>query len=76
MHVRLAWCTRAAGGLRRGMRWHPLGAAEALSYGILRRMSTDEHGAAPCWAGAVLVGGLVGSELGARQCAEVTRVYS
>jgi hypothetical protein len=36
-------------------------------------MSTDEHGAAPLWAGAVLVGGLVGSALGARQCAEVTR---
>jgi hypothetical protein len=31
-------------------------------------MSTDEHGAAPLWAGAVLVG----SELGARQFAEVT----
>jgi len=35
-------------------------------------MSTDDHGAAPCWAGAVIVGSLVGSELGARQCAEVT----
>jgi len=28
--------------------------------------------AAPLWAGAVVIGGLVGSELGARQFAEVT----
>ncbi len=35
-------------------------------------MSTDNQGAAPLWAGAVIVGGLVGSELGARQFAEVT----
>jgi hypothetical protein len=28
--------------------------------------------AAPLWAGAVLLGGIVGSELGARQFAEVT----
>jgi hypothetical protein len=35
-------------------------------------MSTDAHGAAPVWAGAVRVGGLVGSALGARPWAEVT----
>ncbi|SRR6266849_2482710 len=46
--------------------------SEALPYCILRRMSTDNQGAAPLWAGAVIVGGLVGSELGARQFAEVT----
>src|SRR5438093_12842845 len=47
--------------------------SEALPYCLLRRMSTDDHGAAPLWAGAVIVGGLISSELGARQCAEVTR---
>ena len=47
--------------------------SEALPYGILRRMSTDAHGAGPYGCGAVRVGGLVGSALGARQCAEVTR---
>jgi hypothetical protein len=46
---------------------------EALPYCILRRMSTDGHGAAPIWAGAVIVSGLVGSALGARPCAEVTQ---
>jgi hypothetical protein len=33
----------------------PQGTSAALPYCILRRMSTDEHGAAPVWAGAVLV---------------------
>jgi hypothetical protein len=43
--------------------------SEALPYGILRRMSTDAHGTAPVWAGAVRVG----ATLGARPCAAVTR---
>jgi len=33
MHVRSAWCTRAAGGgRRRGMRWHP-GARDDVEQG-------------------------------------------
>jgi hypothetical protein len=70
------WChaRRAGNGLSQlpFPRPSPQVTSEALPYGILRRMSTDEHGATPLWAGAVLVGGLVGSELGARQCAEMT----
>src|SRR5439155_2284423 len=46
--------------------------SEALPYGILRRMSTAEHGTGPYGCGAVLGGGLVGSAWGARQCAAVT----
>jgi hypothetical protein len=32
----------------------------ALPYGILRRMSTDDHGTGPSGCGAVIVGGLIG----------------
>ena len=70
------WCHARRAGNRLSQppfpRPSPQVTSEALPYCILRRMSTDEHGAAPVWAGAVLVGGLVGSALGARQCAEVT----
>src|SRR4030095_5382714 len=38
----------------------PQGTSEALPYGILRRMSTDDHGTGPSGCGAVIVGGLIG----------------